>query len=139
MIFSVALVIFLARFLPWLVRQPIPGYNSKDKYTTLVKEVEGYDYGKGRDSKLESRLDNATASINSDPVQYYYNLKAKAIYYYKVKIYQASLTILGVAVNFATHPKETGAVYRLYIDNYTALGQPEQAKIYEDLYNALPL
>ena len=136
---SIVLVIFLIRFIPWLVEQPVPWYDPVAKYQKLVNDVNDYDYSKGRDSKLETRLDQATRSINSNPMQYYYNQKAKAIYYYNVTLYEASLSALDMANDFIPSLRETVFVYDLYIKIYTALDQLEEIEKYKDLYDQLPL
>jgi hypothetical protein len=137
-VFGVILVIFLVRFLPWLAEQPVPWYDPSGKYLTLLRDVESYDYSKGKNTKLEKRLINGTASAGSSPVQYYYNLKAKATYYYNVADYLSSLEALNEAVRFAPSSDETNSVYGLYIKNYRALGQGDKAKEYEELRDARP-
>jgi len=136
---GIVLVVFLVRFLPWLMEQPVPWYDPMRKYQNLVNVVNEYDYSKGRDAKLESRLDNATISIGSDPLRYYFNQKAKAIYYFNVGEYQASIDALDMAIGSAPSMGEMGVVYALYMKNYAELGQAEEVELYRDLYDGLPL
>jgi hypothetical protein len=134
---GIVLVVFLVRFIPWLVEQPIPGYEPYAKYQTLVNEVEQYDYSKGSNSELEDKLDKSTESIGSDPVHFYYNLKAKAIYYSKSGFCDYSIEILGEAMRFVPMIEEKMAMYRLYIDNYQALGDEEKVLEYEGYYDEM--
>jgi len=137
-IFGVILVVFLVRFLPWLAEQPVPWYNPYEKYQTLLRDVEKYDYSKGKDAKLEKRLENGTAEIGSSQERYYYNLKAKAIYYYNISDHWTSLDALDEAINWALSPDETASVYELYAKNYRAMNAEEKAKEYEELRSAIP-
>jgi len=135
-VFGVVLVVFAVRFLPWLADQPVPWYEPYGEYQTLLKDVEKYDYSKGKNTKLETRLANGTAQIGSSPFQYYYNQKAKAVYYFNIYDYWTSLSALDEAVKFAPHADETNSIYDLYIKNYRAMGLEERAKEYEELRNA---
>jgi hypothetical protein len=119
---SVALVVFLAGFLPWLAQQPIPGYDPYDKYQKLVEAVEQYDYAQGSSKELEARIGTATASIGSDPVQYFFNMKAKAIYNHGLGFYDLSLEALDEASRFVPNVEERAAIDSLYEDNHKALG-----------------
>ena len=136
---GIMLVIFAARFLPWLMTQHIPGFDPYAKYQDLVKAVENYDYSKGPSTELETRLAAATASIRSDPVKYFFNQKAKAIYYLEIGNYQTSIAALDIAINFVPIPPELAALYDLYVKNYTALDQPDEANHYLELRHDLPV
>lgn len=138
-IFGIILAIFLVRFLPWLAEQPVPWYDPYEKYQTLLRDVEKYDFSKGRDTKLEKRLENGTASIGSSQERYYYNLKAKAIYYYNISNHWTSLDTLDLALNWVLSPDEKASIYELYIKNYKAMNAEERVKEYEELRGALPV
>lgn len=138
-IFGVLLVIFLIRFLPWLAQQPIPGYNPNAKYQDLVNEVEKYDYSKGSDPELEDRLDSSTKFIGSAPTQYYFNQKAKAIYYYNLGKYSKSLSALGEAINFAPSPEEIYFVHNLYVEIYTKQYNDEKVEEHKKIRDGIIL
>ena len=44
-IIGVGLLIFLVRFLPWSIEQPIPYYDPMAKNQRLVRMADEYDYG----------------------------------------------------------------------------------------------
>lgn len=134
---GIGLVIFLVRFLPWLAEQPIPGYDPYAKYQTLVKAVEEYDYSKGRDSKLESRLTAATKSVDEGPIDFYFDLKAKLYYYKKVGMFSTSNKAAEDALRYAPTAEETLYIYSVLIDNYRSLGNEEKAAEYDTEYKKL--
>ncbi len=137
-IFAIVFAVFLIRFLPWLVEQPIVRSDPYEKYQVLLTEVEGYDYSKGANSDLEKRLDSHTQTAGSDPVKYYYNLKAKALYYQNLNKFSFSNSVLDIAIRFAPTPPESADIYSMYIKNYQALSQNDKVKEYQELLDAIP-
>lgn len=103
---AIILGILLWRFLPWFFVQPVP--TSDDpyiEYKTLYNDVENYDFDDGPSSELESRINRALAG-DSNPIQLYYNLKAKTEYYYHIGDYDTALETVSEAKNYAHTPSE---------------------------------
>lgn len=134
---GVALVIFLIGFLPWLAKQPIPGYDPHAKYQKMVKVVQEYDYSKGRSSDLESRLDAVTSGVGNDPVGYYYNLKAKYYYYHEVGEYANSNVVAEEAKKYVSTDAERLFLYETLVENYRMLGDDEKAEEYQQKHDKI--
>ena len=134
-LFLIAFVIFLVRFLPWLMTQPISDYDPYRKYQSLLQTVESYDFAKGANSDLENKLKLATKTIGDSPVQYYYNQKAKALYYQKIGNISTSIACLDEAIRFAPSHNEQKAVYSMYLENYKTTNDSENIKKYQELYD----
>lgn len=132
---AVGLVVFLVRFVPWLMQQPIPGYDPYAKYYGLFKEVESYDYTRGGSESLEKRLDQETSYIGSEPVGYYFKLKAKIYYYNRIGFYAYANQIADRAMGFVPTGEERLFVYSMYISNYGALGNDEKVAEYKAYYD----
>ena len=129
----IALGVFLLRFLPWLMEQPIPRGDPYAGYYSLLHEAERYDYSAGQSSTLERKLDRATTSAGSDPTKYYFNLKAKGLYYLNLGTYDVAIATLGRALSFAPLREEKFDIYDMLVQAYSALGQEDKAKEYQEL------
>lgn len=128
---GIAIVVFLIGFLPWLAEQPVPGYDQYAKYQTLFDAAQEYDYTEGRNAELEERLEDATAVMGAGPIEYYFELKAKLYYYNKVGMYEYSSQVADEAMRYVPTTEEREFVYRIYVENYRAIGDEEKALEYE--------
>jgi tetratricopeptide (TPR) repeat protein len=135
---SIIFIISLHSFLPWFFAQPIPWANSDpyDPYKALLHDVEQFDYYSGDHAAMRSRLDTAVSSINSDPVKYYFNLKAKALYYYHTGDHDTSISTLKEAINYAPTHQERADTYDLFVKNYSAINSLAETNYYEALRDA---
>ena len=107
------------------------------QYKTLYQEVLDYDYTKGRDDRLETKIDSAVTppsdtsfQANFNQLQYYFNLKAKAEYYYHFKQYRTVIETLKLAQNLVPDDTETAYIYQSFIDVYRAVGDTENLNKY---------
>jgi tetratricopeptide (TPR) repeat protein len=126
----------LPSFIPWLFAQPIPWAPSDpdEEYNDLLRRVEGFDYENGDRVRLERDLDIATSRIGTKPRRYFFNLWAKALYYYRMGNYDVAVANLDRALDFGTSSSAYVAdLYELYIKIYRAAGEEDEAIYYEGL------
>lgn len=114
---AIILGVILWRFLPWFFVQPIPVSDDPyAKYRALYSDVMDYDFeNNGPSSELENRISRALSG-NSDPIQLYYNLKAKIEYYYHIGDYETALEAAKEAKGYAQISAEREYTERMIKD-----------------------
>ena len=118
----VALIVFavvMLRFIPWLSSQSVPTGDIYADNKILYNTVQTYDYSKGKNSSLETRLERGTTStIAADnPTTYYFNLLAQAEYYAHFGYYRKAMDAIDLARDYAPDETERLHILDLY-DTY---------------------
>ncbi len=118
---AIILVILGIRFVPWLFSQSI----TTDKYAgykDLYNTITNYNYDKGRDKSLETRLDDGTSSViaENNPTRYFFNLQAKALYYQHFGYTRKAIHLLEEAANYSPDEEELDVV-EYAIELYSSL------------------
>ena len=105
LILEIAVIILIVclpsiiNFSSWFLKQPIGEREKYDDESSLYQEVVNFDYDQGNREELEQRLEVATSQIR-DPIQYFFNIYAKATYYCNIGDYETCYASLEKANDF---------------------------------------
>lgn len=72
-----------------------------EKYNALYKEVQAYDYSKGRDADLEYRVDQGVKKVYEDDYRNYFAYMARGYYYCSLGLSYVGARSYHIAMNFA--------------------------------------
>lgn len=137
-VFGIILAAFLWRFLPWFFSQPLPSTDQYAEYKKLYNEVIAYDFSKGRNADLETRI--ARAIENSESASFtnqYFKFKAQIEYSRRAKDYSTMFTTLNKALAYAPDLNELNYLYKTGAEVSEELGKTEQAAEYRSMMNYL--
>ena len=126
---GVVLAVVLAFLLPHIWDHPTS--SPYEKYKKLYYEVENYDFSKGNNPELSSRLINEPNPNTHPDAELYFHRLARAKYYAGLELYNTALLSLEEAIDLAPNKDEYISTLREIIHIAHLAGDLEKESSYQ--------